>query len=248
LPEFGHNHVHVWHAFQHESPHRELLEAYGALLSVEEREREARFHFEKDRVRFRVTRAMVRRLLGAYSGLEPSACEFTLNEHGRPSLANPGARDLRFNVSHTQDLILLAVTRGREVGVDVERVQPKRSAELARRFFAPFESQRVLDAPEVERDELFYQYWTLKESYIKARGMGLAIPLRKFGFTLDDAGASLWTDASLGDDASRWWFMRFRPTGAHHAALCVEHRAGEAVHVERRDFASVPLAGARAPA
>jgi 4'-phosphopantetheinyl transferase len=224
LPPLRHNDVHLWLAFQHASPHDSRLGDYGELLSEAERQRESRLHFAHDRVRFRVTRALVRCVLGGYLGVDPRACTFENNAHGRPSLTNPECRDARltFNVSHTQDLILLGVTRGREIGVDVERVTPKRSAALAGRFFAPGEAEHVVNAPDAQRDDLFYQYWTLKESYIKARGMGLAIPLAKFGFTLSANAPQLWTDPTLGDDAKRWVFSQLRPTPAHWAAVCVE--------------------------
>jgi 4'-phosphopantetheinyl transferase len=222
--------VHLWLAFPHASPHADRLDDYGALLSDAERAREARLHFAHDRVRFRVTRALVRRVLGAYLGIDPRSCTFENNAHGRPSLTSPECRDtpLEFNISHTEDLILLGVTGGREIGVDVERVGPKRSAALAQRFFAPCEAERVVSAPEAQRDELFYQYWTLKESYIKARGMGLAIPLAKFGFTLNGGAPELWTDPALGDDARRWTFLQLRPTPAHWAAVCVQRDADAA--------------------
>jgi 4'-phosphopantetheinyl transferase len=236
--------VHLWLAFQHASPHDARLAQYASLLNTAEREQEARFYFERDRVRYRVTRAMVRCVLGAYLGITPMACAFENNVHGRPHLANAEAarEKLNFNLSHTQDLILLGVTRGRELGVDVERVTDRRaSANLATRYFAPSESERILDAAPGERDSLFCQYWTLKESYIKARGKGMAIPLGKFGFELGEGGVKLWIDPVLGDDADRWSFMQLRPTESHHAAVCVD-RAGEPVSLLVRDFAAFSLA------
>jgi 4'-phosphopantetheinyl transferase len=237
--------IHLWQAFHESDPHPSLREEYGALLSAGEREREARFHFEADRHRFRVTRALVRRVLGEYLDIDPRTCEFVANEHGRPALVGCGADQapIQFNLSHTRDLIVLAVTRGREIGVDVERLRgARRTVDLAERFFADFESERVGNAAAHERDDLFYRFWTLKESYIKARGLGLAIPLQKFGFRLEPDGAQLWTHEDLGDDAARWMFMQRRPTEAHRLALCVERRPGPAPNLVVRDFARLALA------
>lgn len=233
--------IHLWQVFHERDPHPALREEYGALLSAEERAREARFHFEPDRYRYRVTRALVRRALGGYLGIDPRACQFTDNGHGRPSIANPPGEDasLRFNLSHTRDLIVLAVTRGREIGVDVERMRGNlHTLDLAANYFADFESQHVAAAAASERDDLFYQFWTLKESYIKARGLGLSIPLGKFGFRLNAAGPELWIHPELGDDASRWAFIQQRPTEAHWLALCIERGNGPAPTLVVRDFAA----------
>jgi 4'-phosphopantetheinyl transferase len=234
--------IHLWQAFHDSDPHPALHEEYGELLSVEEREREARFHFEQDRHRFRVTRALARRVLGGYLGIDPRACAFTTNPHGRPALATgageSAAAPLAFNLSHTRDLIVLAVTRGREIGVDVERLRgARRTVDLAARFFADFESERVAGASGAERDDLFYQFWTLKESYIKARGLGLAIPLGKFGFRPSPEGPVLWTHPDLGDDAGRWSFVQLEPTPDHRLAICVSREPGPAPTVVVRDFA-----------
>jgi 4'-phosphopantetheinyl transferase len=247
--------IHLWQAFPDSDPHPALREEYGELLSAEEREREARFRFEHDRHRFRVTRALARQVLGGYLGIDPRACEFTANEHGRPALAGAGAgagetgeaasgraAPLQFNLSHTRDLVVLAVTRGREIGVDVERLRgARRTVDLAARFFADFESERVANASEPERDDLFYQFWTLKESYIKARGLGLAIPLGKFGFRLAAESPVLWTHADLGDDAGRWAFVQLKPTPEHRLAICVSRGPGPAPTLVVRDFARLAL-------
>ena len=92
--------------------------------------------------------------------------------------------DLRFNLSHTDGLIACAVTIGREVGVDVEHIQRRLTHDVAGRFFAPREVDDLKALPEDEQQRVFFDYWTLKEAYIKARGFGLALPLGDFAFTL----------------------------------------------------------------
>jgi len=234
----GPTEVHVWLAFQHASEHARQHDQYLKLLSPEEREQESRFHFERDRIRYRVTRAMTRGLLSRYLGIEPADCEFELNAYGRPSLANRRARSagIEFNISHTQDLIMLGVTQRRALGVDVERVCERRaSADLAARYFASAEGAHVASLPPRLQPDLFFQYWTLKESYIKARGMGLSIPLDKFAFNLREDGVDLHIDPALADDPHRWCFIRLQPTPEHRAAICAERRDGELPKVILRD-------------
>lgn len=224
--------IHLWVARQLAPSHRRHLDSYAALLSAEERESESRFHFEHDRIRYRVTRAMVRLVLARYLGIRPAECVFHTNAFGRPALSNPeaGAARLVFNLSHTRDLILLGATRGRQLGVDVERICERRaSADIAVRFFAPEESEHLMRMPEHARADVFFRYWTLKESYIKARGQGLSIPLDKFGFNLRDGGVELWLHPDLGDDARRWAFIEMRPTNDHRGAICFEAAPRESV-------------------
>src|SRR5690606_33310169 len=108
-----------------------------------------------------------------------------------PDLA-PGQTDvpLVFNLSHTDGLIACAVSRGREVGVDVEWLDRRGGdIDVADRFFSRYEVQALYAQPPERRRDRFFRYWTLKESYIKARGMGLALPLDRFSFELDRGGA-----------------------------------------------------------
>lgn len=240
----GPREVHVWLAFQHASPHDRRYDAYARLLNAAEREQESRFHFERDRIRYRVTRAMARRVLSNYLRLPPESLTFEKNAYGRPELGNEEARrsGLTFNLSHTQDVIMMGVTRGRMLGVDVERVCAKRaSADLAARFFAPSEGAEVVGAPHHRRDDLFFQYWTLKESYIKARGMGMSIPLAKFGFTLRDEAIGFWIEPELNDRADRWDFVRLQPTPAHWAAVCVERDGPRPPALSLHDFATLVM-------
>lgn len=219
--------VHVWLAFSDEIDER-LHAVYRAMLNDEEKTQEPRFHFARDRRRYLVTRAMVRTVLSRYVAIAPEAWTFSTNDYGCPAIVNPQAADLAFNLSHTQGLIVLAVTRGRAIGVDVENVRAREiSIDIAGRFFAPEEVTALRTVPAEKQQDRFFEYWTFKESYIKARGMGLSLPLDKFSFHYaGDRDVAIAIDPELGDDAARWHFWQFRPTPDHLMALCAE-RAGE---------------------
>lgn len=228
----------LWLAYYHEFGSPLLHTELRTLLTDVERAQEARFHFADDRLRYLVTRAMVRTVLSRYAMVAPGSWEFVCNAYGRPELA-PGfaAHDLRFNISHTRGLIALAVTRGRAIGVDVENTAVREAPlGVAEHFFAPAEVAELSALAPDRRPDRFFDYWTLKEAYIKARGMGLSLPLDRFSFHFPAPDAvRLVADAELDEDSSRWNFLHGRPAPGYLLALCVEHAAGPAplVHARR---------------
>jgi 4'-phosphopantetheinyl transferase len=216
--------IHLWLA-------TDAIDGEGAigcrqLLSADERKREQRFHFEKDRDRFSITRALVRTVLSRYEAVDARDWVFTANAYGRPAIdvSRMGAVDLCFNVSHTAGLIVLGFTRGRAVGVDVEnlcaRVNP---IDTAKHVFSVTELATLARLPAEQQLDRFFEYWTFKESYIKARGMGVSIPLDKFSIQLERDGlVDLEIAPELDDDASRWQFWQIRPAHTYVLALCAE--------------------------
>lgn len=243
LPE---REAHLW-IVRPESVHEpRLLAAYDEVLSPDERARRDRYRFEKDRHTCLVSRALVRATLSRYAGVPPEAFRFETNAHGRPEIVAPErARELRFNLSHTRGLAVLLVARGREVGVDVEdRERDGKLIDVADRFFSPYEVRALHALPEPERLDRFFFYWTLKESYIKARGMGLAIPLSQFSFLLDEQrerGIRVRFDPKLGDRPERWRFSAMSFGRRHAIAAAVESRGGNDVRLVVRE--TVPLSG-----
>src|SRR5687768_11680228 len=146
-------------------------------MTEEERATEQRFVFPHDRHRHRVTRALVRSVLAEELGLPPSEIRFELNGYGRPELAaHHTSSGLSFNLSHTRDAIVLATSRDGVVGIDVEdHTRSGATLDIAEQFFSRPEVEALAAvAPEGQRAR-FYQVWTLKEAYIKARGMGLSL-------------------------------------------------------------------------
>jgi 4'-phosphopantetheinyl transferase len=228
--------IHLWLAWLGEITDSRLLAEYRSLLSEEERRRQMRFHFERDRHRYLITRAMVRTVLSKYADVKPRDWRFAVNDYGKPSSApeHTEARDIEFNLSHTDGLVVLAVTRGRVLGVDVENVRAREvDLEIADRFFAPAEVAALRALPSQQQQQRFFGYWTLKESYIKARGMGLSIPLRSFAFRLEDpARIRVTIDPRLQDDAERWLFWQLRLNCGYLMALCAENRGAERPSLE----------------
>lgn len=152
------------------------------LLSCDECVRADAFHFERDRLRYVAGRAELRRFLAAHLGRDPAELRFEYGPAGKPSLLRmPGVPDVRFNLSHSQDVGLFACTLGIEVGVDVEhRRDADDLLELAERFFSPAEAQELRDAPIGQQLAVFYACWTRKEACLKAVGSGLQQALDSF--------------------------------------------------------------------
>jgi 4'-phosphopantetheinyl transferase len=228
--------IHLWLAFYDEINDERLHVAYRDLLALAEREQEPRFYFAKDRRRYLVTRALVRTVLSRYVSITPSEWTFSTNAYGRPEIVNPEAGDLTFNISHTHSLIVMGVTRGRALGVDVENVRAREiSIDIADHYFAPQEVSVLTAAPAHEQQDRFFEYWTFKESYIKARGMGLSLPLDKFSFHYpDERAVGIAIHPDLADDATRWQFWQFRPTPEYLVAICAERAGTQATRLIAR--------------
>ncbi len=239
--------VHLWLAFCADADRELLHQRYRALMTPEERARGDRFYFERDRARYRVTRALVRTVLSRYAPIAPQDWRFEANAWGAPRIANPEpeARSLSFNLTHTHDLVVLAVTRQRALGVDTENITRGALLDVADRFFAPTECEHLWAMPAEHHTTRFFELWTLKESYIKARGMGLSIPLHKFAFDLREPGAvALTTHPELQDPAERWALRHLWATPEHPVALCVERPGYPEFALDARRI--VPLEGEQA--
>lgn len=198
------------------------LEACERLSSPLERAARARLTQPRDRALDVVTRALVRSVLASRVGLSPHELSFVAGSHGRPRALDARGQPLSVdhNVAHTDGLVVCVVgPASTPFGVDVERVTRPRKLEVARDFFAPAEVAALERAPEASRQRRFYDYWTLKEAYIKARGLGLAIPLDAFWLSLDEPPRVTfepWLPALEGrpDDARAWSFAQ-RELGPH---------------------------------
>lgn len=214
LPE---REVHIWRA-PLEAPAVHLHEL-SAMLSQDERERAARFHFETHRTSYLVGRATLRRILSLYLDLEPAHVEFTYGTRGRPALRDAS---IHFNLSHSNNLALYAIAREPLLGVDVEWMRPLSDLEtLARRFFSPEECGDLLSLGSQHRRVAFFQCWTRKEAYIKAIGDGLYAPLNRFRVAfLPGQPPALVT---IDGDAERaaGWSVFDVPAGENYAAAVV---------------------------
>jgi 4'-phosphopantetheinyl transferase len=193
-----------------------------ALLASEESMRAAALRFDADRRRYVVARARLRQILGALGGCAPAAVVLVTGARGKPRLAEP-ATSLRFNLAHSADLMLCAVTVGADLGVDVERVRDDVEHEsIARRFFAPDEVASLAAVPAAARRDAFYACWTRKEAVIKATGEGLARPLDSFAVSIHPRDARLLrADPALGDVAA-WSLLTVPLPPAFRGAVAVQ--------------------------
>ena len=219
----GRDEVHVWRASL--DPPASKAQTLQSTLATDELERAERYHFQRDRRRFIVARGVLRAILGRYTGMEPLQLRFCYGFRGKPMLAREhGTSSLRFNVSHSCDLALYAVTRDRKVGIDLERIQPDLTGEeLAERFFSPREVAILRALPRDEQPQAFLSCWTRKEAYIKARGDGLALPLDRFDVSFGPGEpAALLGVKGDPQEAARWSLQELEPGPGYVAALAVE--------------------------
>jgi 4'-phosphopantetheinyl transferase len=237
--------VHVWFGFPAKMQDAALLQAYSALLSAAERQREARFRLAPDRHSYLVTHAMLRTVLSRYVPLHPQAWRFVTNEHGRPEIANavPPSAHMNFSVSHARGIVAVAVTRAEAVGVDTEDVREAAAPmDVASRYFASREVLALLALPADRQSDRFYEFWTLKEAYIKARGLGLSLPLEKISFQFQGERVLHFSvEPPLQDSPGFWRFWQFRPSPAHVLAICVRRERSVAQRLICRSC--IPLVG-----
>ncbi len=205
-----------------------VIDPLVALLSEDERDRFNGFRKADDRRRGVLGRGMARGLLARYLDAAPAELVFKKNPQGKPQLAGTHqSSGIEFSIAHSGDLVLAAFARGAELGVDVEAIDRAADHEkLARRFFAPEESEALMTLLPADRPAAFMRAWTRKEAYIKARGLGLSIPLDSFHVPLLPGApcAITWVRDAPGE-AAQWQLCDLQPDARHAAALAV--RAAE---------------------
>ncbi len=211
-----------------------------AVLSAEERQR-ARQLLPKVRRRYIACWGQVRWLLGRCLEVSPASLDFIRGPWGKPYLLEPDG--LAFNLSHSQDLMLLAVGWNRALGIDIEVVRPLANLErLAKRCLAPLEWNAWQELPERERLRAFFRFWTLKEALTKAYGRGLALGIQRLAFALEASGASLIAVPKACDPATGWAVHELVLGEGICAALCA--RPGNFQVIAQKlpaDWTSAPL-------
>jgi 4'-phosphopantetheinyl transferase len=224
--------AHVWLARPDEIRDPALLDRYRAILDAGELERHGRGRSEAIRRLFLVSHALVRTSLARYADISPESFEFSEGEHGRPEISSPDLHPrLRFNLSHTQGLAACIVAREIDCGVDVERVgRVKDLGGMARRVFSETERADLDALPEAAQQGRFTDYWALKEAYVKARGKGFQLPMRKISMQIgDDDRVAIAFASGFGDEPRDWQLALSRPGPGHG-----EYRLGVAMRRGRR--------------
>jgi 4'-phosphopantetheinyl transferase len=183
----GDDEVHVWRATLDQTPSQ--IQSHLHSLAADEHVRAEQFYFERDRQHFIASRGVLRAILSGYLHRTPESLSFCYSSHGKPALAGETDDDaICFNVSHSHGVALFAVTRGREVGIDIEHIRSDLEvAEIAERFFSLREVAMLRMLPTEAQRQAFFRCWTRKEAYIKARGEGLSLPLDQFDVSVEPA-------------------------------------------------------------
>ncbi|MFL2840480.1 MAG: 4'-phosphopantetheinyl transferase family protein [Pseudohongiellaceae bacterium] len=226
------NEIHLWVVEDKKITNQLLLEKYKALLNSEEKKRLERFVFPKHKKQFLITRALLRSVLGQYFDRAPESLVFARNAYGKPKIGSfEKSWPISFNLSHTNALSVLAVTRENELGVDVEYINRKvDSLKLANRYFSTLEYNDLSALNARQLDDWFFKLWTLKEAYIKAYGMGLAIRLRDFSFNFNNNGIDI-TFAEKRDGKPEFWqFWQFDYKSSFQLALAMKLKQKEALY------------------
>ena len=221
-PRLSPDEVHLWLVCL--DGHDLDLEDLGETLSKDEQTKARRFRFEQHRKRYVACRGILRKLIGNYLLQEPSHIRFQYGPKGKPLLDRGLAEGLRFNLSHSKEIALLALTHHREIGVDVEFVRPLSDAkQIAQRFFSPHERADLLSLALEDQAAAFFNCWTRKEAYLKARGEGITRGLDQFWVSLaPGAPARLLSVQWDPKEVNRWSMLSLRPTPDSIAALVVE--------------------------
>jgi len=255
------NEIHLWQVNPDNITQPELLNKYKELISEDETIKQQRYKFSHDRHDALITRAFVRDLLSYYADIAPSDWRFDKGEKDKPEIVNPPL-PLRFNISHTKGLIICAITLENDIGCDVENTTRSNDVlAIANRYFSSIETKELFSLPKEEQRHRFFDYWTLKESYIKAWGLGLAIPLKDFSFNITDTlvekntpfiiknAIRLSFEPHRVDNADRWRNWLFYPNGNGQHRIAIALRAKENnqnIAYQLRCFSSTPLLGYQA--
>ena len=215
--------VHVWRAILDQSSSQ--VQRFLRYLAGDELARAERFYFERDREHFIVARGVLRAILACYLNRVPECLSFCYGAHGKPGLAGEtDGNAIRFSVSHSHGVALYAVSRAREVGIDLERVRFDLAvSEIAEQFFSRREVSMLRALPTEMRLHAFFRCWTRKEAYIKARGEGLSLSLDQFDLSSSPRESDAVLDTRRGSsEASRWSLQELTPAPGYVGALVVE--------------------------
>lgn len=228
LARFSEDVVHVWRVSLVQPPHR--IQQLRLSLSPDELARADRFRFREHRERFIVARGMLRVILGRYLGQSPERLQFCHNPYGKPALKVGGTDGtgmglpptLHFNMSHSRNMALYALASDRPLGIDLEYVQSQ-EADLASRivrFFSSSEQEAFQRFPTEERNVAFFKGWTRKEAYMKARGLGFALPFKQFDVSIaPHEPARLLADRHDPQAVGNWTLQDLEPGEGYVAAL-----------------------------
>jgi 4'-phosphopantetheinyl transferase len=221
--------VHIWSARQEST----LPPDVEATLSRQERARAERFHFPRHRLAYVFAHAVLRDVLSRYLRCSSDAIRFRENAFGKPFLDNPdGGRTLEFNIAHASGLVLVAICRGRRIGIDVEEIRPMDDMlTISERYFTSQECDFIFRQQRSDRERAFWSCWTRKEAYVKAVGKGLSIQLNSFDTLIFNPDPVVFLESPPGStDRVIWQLANLKVQGGYAAAVAVESGVNRLIH------------------
>jgi len=210
--------IHIWRVRL--DVRQSSFDRLNGALSESERDRAQRFRFDRLRQQFTIAHGALRFVLGRYLSIAPDRVRFAEGSHGKPEVAEP-ATTIRFNVSHSEALAVIAIADGRDVGVDIEAIRPvPELEEIAQRYFSDQEADALMHTAPGAREQNFFRIWTRKEAFIKAIGDGLSFPLDSFAvsFRPDEASRLIHLRGDV-EEARSWQLHAFTPAPGFAGAL-----------------------------
>jgi len=231
--------IDIWLARPESARDAAVLRRCKEILNPQEIDSCAAYHREADRHRALVSRALLRETLSRYAPVHPGDWEFVVGAHGKPAIAAPAGLRLRFNLSHTGSLVACVLTLDDEIGVDLEdTTRVLDPLELAERVFSPEELAALQSLAPQPRRQRFFENWTLKEAYLKARGLGFALAPQSARFDLGERGRVRANFTPVAEDLpAGWWFALLGAQPGHVIALATRN-GGQAACV--RTFLATP--------
>jgi 4'-phosphopantetheinyl transferase len=215
--------VHVWHLWPERLTDAESLSRHAQTLSADEKTRAQSFRVEDDRNLYIHSKAFVRILLSRYAPIDPSLWEFASNQFGKPAISGPsGAPEIAFNLTHTTGLISAVFALDSSVGIDAEHHGRRIDAlGIGEQFFSADEYSALSTLGDSDRRQRFFEYWTLKEAYVKAIGLGMSMDLSTFTFDIKDDGREVSLRSTNVADPGIWAFRLLKPGPNHTVAVAV---------------------------
>lgn len=230
-PELSRRNIHVW-TLPTDAPDK-VVEMFNRVLAPDETDRAARFRFDHLRESFTITRGALRYLLGSYLNVDPSSIRFTYGSKGKPAL--PSATDVRFNVTHSGRLAVIALASGTQIGVDAEQIRPlPEMQQIANRFFCAEEASDIMSLSKTQGERAFFCCWTRKEAYIKAVGEGLRTPLNAFRVSVHPNSTPRLIHIENDSVAAQGWML-------HDLHLAADYAAALAYRDRERSLALFPV-------
>jgi len=239
------NKIHVWFTFIDEVRDSQLIDEYKKMMPADDLSRMEKYYHQRHRIRFLTGRALVRTVLSTYTGIDPERLIFSRTALGRPYLQNDNVNDrLQFSISYSEGIVAFALVSDGDIGIDVEyETADINCREIAEHHFSAVEFQQLSRLPEDQLKTRFFQYWTLKESYIKARGYGMTIALDSFSILFPQTGGDQISIMPLAEESGRdrthWHFKTMLPGPRYQGALALRSESEERFQISTKK--SVPL-------